>query len=228
MKFCSRCHGRKFKKDFGANRSNADGLQRWCKACFTAYAVEWKEAHPGYFKNYYKDNPEKFDMRAAKRPHLLQRPCIVEDCASQRHVSPSGYIAARCITHHNEENRRKYELTHPPRVPIDPFVRSLAKRGLSSEQYERMLTLQGHRCRVCMSHPKHGGLVIDHDHSCCNHKPTLRNPWCGQCIRGLLCNDCNTALGFLRDDPRRAINAAYYLKNGGTHLVRDYSRKDDE
>lgn len=48
-------------------------------------------------------------------------------------------------------------------------------------------------------------LVFDHDHDCCPGKKT-----CGNCVRGVICQDCNVALGYLRNDPRRAEQLAVY------------------
>lgn len=51
-------------------------------------------------------------------------------------------------------------------------------------------------------------LVVDHDHDCC---PGAHS--CGQCVRGLLCDCCNTAAGMVRNDPRTAEALARYLAN---------------
>lgn len=50
-------------------------------------------------------------------------------------------------------------------------------------------------------------LRIDHDHSCCPEKGS-----CGECVRGLLCNGCNTSLGSLHEDPRRIRGLVNYLE----------------
>lgn len=63
---------------------------------------------------------------------------------------------------------------------------------------ETLLALQGSvkmECAVCRSRDD---LVIDHDHGCCPGPNS-----CGACVRGLLCNGCNAAEGFLRT----AVNA---------------------
>ena len=56
------------------------------------------------------------------------------------------------------------------------------------------------RCAICASLPDgpHGVLVVDHDHMTDN-------------VRQLLCNNCNTAVGLLRDDPIRAAELTAYL-----------------
>lgn len=60
-------------------------------------------------------------------------------------------------------------------------------------------------CDICGSYEK---LCVDHDHSCCSD----RNTSCGECIRGILCDKCNRALGYMMDDPERLIKAAEYLR----------------
>ncbi|WP_393063536.1 endonuclease VII domain-containing protein [Streptomyces sp. LN549] len=72
----------------------------------------------------------------------------------------------------------------------------LKQYGLTEERYEAMVSEQGGACRICGYCPDL--LVVDHDHKT------------GE-VRGLLCRECNLALGFLRDNPAAATSAAAYL-----------------
>jgi len=60
-------------------------------------------------------------------------------------------------------------------------------RGFSSQDYETLFVKQGGACAVCGRQAKQH-LHIDHDHA-------------AGAVRGLLCGDCNTALGHLHDSP---------------------------
>ena len=53
--------------------------------------------------------------------------------------------------------------------------------------------------------------AVDHDHSCCPG-----NISCGRCLRGMLCQHCNAALGFLRDDHERIARLAEYVQKQTT------------
>jgi hypothetical protein len=69
-----------------------------------------------------------------------------------------------------------------------------------------MLADQGGVCAVpgCGA----GGVLhIDHDHECC---PGTYS--CGECVRGLICGNCNTGLGLFGDDVARITGAADYLQ----------------
>ena len=80
--------------------------------------------------------------------------------------------------------------------------------GLTQEQYNEMLESQGGACAICPRTPEENGkaLAVDHLHSCCPGEKT-----CGKCVRGLLCSDCNTGIGFLQDKTELLMNAAAYL-----------------
>lgn len=69
--------------------------------------------------------------------------------------------------------------------------------GLSSAEYEIMVQAQGGRCLICQQTP--ASLVVDHDHE-------------SGAVRGLLCHGCNTAMGFMKDDPKLLTRAAAYLR----------------
>jgi hypothetical protein len=79
--------------------------------------------------------------------------------------------------------------------------------GLSIEQFNEMLKDQDGRCKLCkdifLRTP-----CVDHDHFCCEGKNS-----CGKCIRGLLCVGCNTALGNMKDSPKRMQLAIDYLNS---------------
>lgn len=86
----------------------------------------------------------------------------------------------------------------------DKYMRR--KYGLSMERYQELLQEQGGVCAICgrveRRRTKFGevwGLVVDHDHET------------GE-LRGLLCGDCNVAIGMFGDDPGRLLNGVVYLE----------------
>lgn len=79
------------------------------------------------------------------------------------------------------------------------------KYGITTEQFDQMMIDCDGKCSICREDLERP--CIDHDHACC---PSSKKS-CGKCVRGLLCPTCNLALGYMRDDPSRLIEAAKYL-----------------
>lgn len=73
--------------------------------------------------------------------------------------------------------------------------------GLSVEEYDAMLKRQGGKCAICRGGPtkRYKRLSVDHDHK------TKK-------VRGLLCSNCNTGLGYFKDDPENTQAATDYLE----------------
>jgi hypothetical protein len=71
--------------------------------------------------------------------------------------------------------------------------------GVSPEQYELLLKIQGGRCFICKTIPKRT-LCIDHCHK-------------SKKVRGLLCDKCNRGLGYFNDSLDLITAAADYLKS---------------
>ena len=83
----------------------------------------------------------------------------------------------------------------------------LRRFGLTVEEYDALLAEQGGGCAMCGAPPTPTRrLAIDHDHECC---PSRRA--CHKCVRGLLCPDCNRAIGLFRDNPVLLRAAIDYL-----------------
>jgi len=77
----------------------------------------------------------------------------------------------------------------------------LRRYDLTAGSYDLLLASQGNKCAVCQedfSRTPH----VDHDHDT-------------DVVRGLLCSQCNTALGLLKDSARIAFLAASYLQSHG-------------
>jgi hypothetical protein len=110
-----------------------------------------------------------------------------------------------CYEKHKEERKeygRKYSKTYREDNKAivlpkkrDQWLRLNFKRD--SEWYKKTLAEQGGHCALCNTVPEGRRFQVDHDHKCC---PTERNGnrrTCGECVRGLLCEFCNTRLGHL-------------------------------
>jgi hypothetical protein len=75
------------------------------------------------------------------------------------------------------------------RLPTRP---TLARYGLSAEEWLAKLAAQGGVCGICGKVPASGTLCVDHQHvrGWARMTPELRKTF----VRGLLCFACNTAL----------------------------------
>ena len=73
--------------------------------------------------------------------------------------------------------------------------------GITPEQYDEMHAAQGGACAICRATTNFtfNNLCVDHDHT--NGR-----------VRGLLCLNCNTALGQFKDSTSLLLKAADYLE----------------
>lgn len=79
--------------------------------------------------------------------------------------------------------------------------------NITSAQYEEMAA---NGCMICGSFDPGNGnehFCVDHDHNCCRGKQS-----CGKCVRGVLCIQCNKAIGLLKDSLEIVEATANYLR----------------
>lgn len=90
--------------------------------------------------------------------------------------------------------------------PTWDFKRAIRQKyGLTIEQYESMYRSQNGACAICLKQHltgKRNRLFVDHDHAT-------------GIVRGLLCGNCNSAIGHLKDDRAAIFRAITYLTRAG-------------
>jgi hypothetical protein len=93
-----------------------------------------------------------------------------------------------------EDNIRRYGL----------YEGNWQRHHISKEKYDQLLAEHDGKCHSCKTRI---ATSIDHDHACCNKSRS-----CGKCVRGVLCNQCNTALGLLSDSKEHILSLLGYLE----------------
>jgi hypothetical protein len=97
--------------------------------------------------------------------------------------------------------RREKRTKDVKTLGYDP--RRFKRHNITKEYYDQLFLKNNGMCWICKDY---SAIHIDHDHSCC------AGGWsCGKCVRGLLCSNCNTAIGLLRDNPELLVEAIKYL-----------------
>lgn len=81
------------------------------------------------------------------------------------------------------------------------------KYGITAHERDVLLAEQDGRCASCMVPITGDQACVDHDHSCCPTRMT-----CGQCIRGILCHQCNKGIGLLGDTHEAIKQTEIYLR----------------
>lgn len=153
----------------------------------------------------------------------IEESCLEDDCSTpvfsrglcQRHYASfrkSGTLESRALPPFSAA-RVKASLRPIP-VPRSERPKKEPKylkpnHKLTRVEFESIWEAQEGKCPVCgecLDTVKK--LCVDHDHSCCPSGSS-----CGKCVRGLLCGNCNSAIGFLKDDPALLLRASTYLVN---------------
>lgn len=140
-----------------------------------------------------------------------------KDCKEKKPVNEFGPAPTRlghrltCRKCHSayqrkyyKDNPTKYE-KHKKYVAANDLAynrSAITSHHLTMEDYVEMYNLYDGMCHACQSRPIKD---IDHDHSCCGRLS------CGNCVRGLLCGGCNTALGHMRDNRESLLKLISFL-----------------
>ena len=99
---------------------------------------------------------------------------------------------------------RAYYKANKGKFKVWARARNIENKGISLTQYDKMIVAQGNKCATCASESliyhvaRLSALVIDH-----NHTTGL--------VRGLLCNQCNLALGLVHDNIETLAAMIAYL-----------------
>ena len=100
--------------------------------------------------------------------------------------------------HYKEIKRKGQNLFHHEHKKYE-------RRGITKDQYDIIFDIQKGKCSICKEHSKDGtSLAMDH-----NHKTNE--------FRGLLCKECNRALGLFGDNIDVLQNAVIYLQERGNY-----------
>jgi len=150
-----------------------------------------------------KESFEPSEMcRTAQRSDGVGSYC--RPCDSARKRESDARIKALDPEAHRERQRtytRRWKERHPDRAKASERRTSLRRKfGITPEEYDALLEAQAGVCAICGEPPGQKALAVDHDHDTGS-------------IRGLLCGNCNTALGLLSDDVERLIRAIIYVED---------------
>lgn len=206
MKTCLGCLESKPFSAYGKHSGGRLGLQPRCKGCRSIDA-------------------------AARRLGLVERRTSCVDCGTDiTHRDTRAKLCEGCKVERNKASAMRYYQADPVGVRqriqdrwfAKPHEERLAKsraqmlkgHGITQEIYDAWYETQMGVCKTCKKPETHKykgvvtQLCVDHDH---NHCPGKKG--CAECVRGLLCHDCNAGLGYFDDDIETMLAAVEYLRS---------------
>jgi Autographiviridae endonuclease VII len=139
----------------------------------------------------------KASLARGEKYYSTGKPC------KRGHVSKRHSNTGSCVECKTLKNREHMK-TNKFKTRVSNY-RMITRYNLTKEEYNRMLWLQNGACAICRGIEKRKNtfnLAIDHDHKT------------GK-VRGLLCSNCNRALGLFKDDPNLLKIAIEYLNCEG-------------
>ena len=149
--------------------------------------------------------PELEAARASSATtYFTGRPCVAGHIA-ERYVSTRA-----CVVCADLKAKRWQKENQNARRITENHSRRRRLFGLDEAAYQEKLDSQHGGCAICggVNSNTRRALAVDHDHKCCPGEKS-----CGKCVRGLLCDNCNHAIGKFRDDPALLRNAIKYLSS---------------
>jgi len=114
------------------------------------------------------------------------------------------------------EKAKQDRLNDPAFFRAREFAREMKAYGTTIGWYRDKLIEQNGTCALChhLSYVqgKMQRLQVDHNHACCD----VKTKSCGECLRGLLCADCNIQLSYVE----RTLTMGSIVPTPGSWLAR--------
>lgn len=181
-KTCNKCKRELSRSEFQIKATSRDGLRNQCRACVTQR-----------MKIHLQTDPEARERSraAGRRCYQRHREKILANRAAYRQQNLEK-ISATSTRYHQQP-----EIVGKARIYWREY-----SYGLSDKQYHDMLDTQQDCCAACGREFRYENKLdaphVDHCHKKGN-------------VRGLLCGNCNSALGYLKDSPQRCQALSRYL-----------------
>lgn len=146
--------------------------------------------------------------------NIRQRRVYGPDCKECRSAKRRADVKGKARDAARKRERYAAEAEYRTR---QQDIALLWRYGITREQYDERWDSQGHACAICRrTEPgSQRGWHLDHDHKCCPDPARS----CGKCVRGILCNGCNVALGGFQDNPDHLLAAWAYLSGSNLRSV---------
>ena len=146
--------------------------------------------------------------RAANRttPGGLSRIYWLCRCSCGKEVEVSALNLGNGASSRCWDCGRKHQAISVKKFPSVRFGHLNRQYNLSPISCTQLLEKQDYKCAICRE-PVNGYSSVDHDHACCAGRES-----CGKCIRGILCQKCNSGLGMFNDAVKLVTAALQYLK----------------
>lgn len=145
-------------------------------------------------------------MRLVRKTHCLRgHEYAVTGRTSDGHCKPCRHEHENNNPARRERRKRRWRERNPEKVLAIQRANDLKRKGMTVEEYKALFIEQGFRCAICRKaeYTKRKGtvmqLAVDHDHLTGEK-------------RGLLCCNCNRALGLFGDNIQILLAAIDYLK----------------
>ena len=127
----------------------------------------------------------EFRSRGGKYKHLLKSQCN------------------KCLkAQHKEWCKKNPERVSQYRATEDALHKRCQRRNINVETFFKVFEDQSYECKICSAPITLENSAIDHNHDT------------GE-FRGVLCRNCNRALGLFKDNPEILKKAAIYLETEG-------------
>lgn len=168
------------------------------------------------YKPKYRRKWQKFPGKPTchpKRKHYSKGLC--QQCYNKKrfqkkvpscHPNNSYHSKNKCASCYYKEHKKYYNAAAKAWRKRSPWNVRKVQYNMTREQLEKMYQKQKGKCKICKAKLSRLKICVDHDHKCC---PGSRS--CGQCVRGLLCRNCNNGIAFLQESIKVLKNAIKYL-----------------
>ena len=204
---CSNCHRNKklIARGLCSTCYQKETRSRECTGCKKVKVITSQELCKSCFD---KLNPKFGVCKECSSETVLRSKNLCSSCYGKQEYKKTATKTR--LKNYREENREKIRIRSKElrKQDIEKYkkynlTRSLKKNfGLSLEEYTALVDKQSGCCAICRKHfsELRTRLCVDHDHVT------------GQ-ICGLLCDNCNKALGLFKESPVLLQSAVAYLQS---------------